>query len=335
MNPYLDDPEGNIQGIQDIRKPKTVFDFMQPYQSSKAASAMLGNGVDSGQDPQAMDSEAYQRYKQLLLQPAPSEAIIQSMQASRPKREDYEPNTMTKILAAMSGFTAGTKNPVAGVATAKKMLDQPYEDALGDYNTDNQGKLEAARMQDSAFNRKLTSSQFDLNEERQRRAGIASQKDKETQRQLKQNEDINKIDEGLTKDANEKAKLSNETRKTDAEIGELNSKTGYYNSRNDALENPDESTKPVDILRNEKINTAEDKQAQHDAAKHLYENVPGYDSMMEASIDTKTGQASYSPTDEVANDPQKMKSLLTAIDQTSKALQTKNPGKKRRYRSLR
>lgn len=334
MNPYLDDPNSDYSGIrgpQDIRKPKVQPDLMQSFLTNKSVNAMLSSGDPSSQ-PEVDDPAA--RYKQLLMQAPPSEAVINAMQASRPKREDYEPNMMTKILAAMAGFSAGTKNPGAGVQTAKKMLDQPYSDALDDYNTDNQGKLEAARMQDSAYNRKLSSAQFNLNEDRQRKANLASEKDKETQRQLKQNEDINKIDEGLTKDANEKEKLSLERVRTTAQAnadnaraGESTAKTGYYNRKGEI--DPESPEKPVDILRNERINKTEDDLDQQAAAKHLFENVPGYDALME--VNPKTGK--FGPTDEVVNDPQKHKSLMLAIDQTSQKLKAKNPGR-RRYRRL-
>lgn len=312
MNPYLDDPEGDIQGMQDIRKPKVAFDFMQPYQSSRSANMMMsGPGAQDSQDPQAMDSEAYQRYKQLLLQPAPSEAIIQSMQASRPNREDYKPNTITKILAAMAGFSTGTKNPGAGISTARKLLDQPYESALSDYNQDNQGKLEAARMQDSAFNRKLTSSQFDLNEERQRRAGIASQKDKETQRQLKQNEDIQKIDENLQKHADDQEKLGLERVRTNAQAdadtaraGESRQKTEYYKSRGTI--DPNAPEKPVDIGRDLRNDSAIKKQAEDDTAEELTSD-PAYSKYFKTD---KDGNVSLS--DEVKADP-KLTSYVTTI----------------------
>lgn len=322
MNPFL--MGSDFEGPTDIRKPKVQFDYMKPYQTSRASEIMLNSNDDSD------ERDAYERHKQLMLTPSPSEDVINSLEADRPKREDYKPNTITKILAALTGFTTGMKDPSAGASAAEKLLDQPYNKALDEYKQDNEGRLANAKVEDSAFNRKLLSSQFDLTESRQRKQDDNAKAQHDVENQRHQNEDIAKIDEQLRKQGNEDRDYELSKTKTNAQADSDKARAEYYRTK--GIIDPDAPEKPVDVLRDQKIDAVQEKKDKRAAVEHLFRNVPGFDSMLEYDA----AKDSYGPSDETAGDPKKLKGLLAAIDQTSKALKARNGSDthKRRYRRL-
>jgi hypothetical protein len=253
-----------------------------------------------------------------MLKAPPSEEIISEMEASRPRREDYAPGTVQKILAAMAGFSSGMKDPLKGVHTARKLLDQPYEQALERHQAENEGRLQQARIGDSAFNRKLLSSQFDLTEERQRRNNEATQKQREADNKLKQDDDIRAIEENLRKQSNEDRDYELNKRKADAQIASDQERVRRSKTGTD-----EESL--LEVERRTKLETKEDDELEKKAVQHLFKNVPGFETKFTVGPDGGLSLAELKP-EESAD-------VYKAIDLTKEQMK-KQAGGKSRFRKL-
>lgn len=63
----------------------------------------------------------------------PQRTELESLIKNEPKREDYQPNKMTRLGAILGGISAGFKDPTKGVELAQSMRDRPYSEAMDAY----------------------------------------------------------------------------------------------------------------------------------------------------------------------------------------------------------
>ena len=72
----------------------------------------------------------------IMQNPAPPTPIddYRSHMESAPRREDYDPGLLRKILGGVSGFSTGYfQGPLAGMQAAQQITNQPYNTAYGDW----------------------------------------------------------------------------------------------------------------------------------------------------------------------------------------------------------
>jgi len=78
----------------------------------------------------------------------PAISRYQEYLGSTPERQDYQPNIWGKILASISGLSAGVKSPAAGIQTALGVMDIPYQRALDQYKIEEPGLRQAASLEE-------------------------------------------------------------------------------------------------------------------------------------------------------------------------------------------
>lgn len=72
-----------------------------------------------------------------------------------PNREDFRPGVMTRIAAALSGLSAGYRDPGAGVQVASDINSSNYRNAMGDYANRGVGLKEQAGLEQDELDSKL------------------------------------------------------------------------------------------------------------------------------------------------------------------------------------
>jgi len=69
--------------------------------------------------------------------------------------EDYKPGVMTRIAAALSGASAGMRDPSSGVKVANEINTGKYRNAIQDYATRGAGMKDLASMEDTDKNERV------------------------------------------------------------------------------------------------------------------------------------------------------------------------------------
>jgi hypothetical protein len=67
--------------------------------------------------------------------------------AGYPRPEQYQPGKLDRLTAALSGFSAGWRDPGAGVGIARNILERPYEQAKELYELRGKGLGQAAQLE--------------------------------------------------------------------------------------------------------------------------------------------------------------------------------------------
>ncbi len=128
---------------------------------------------------------------------SPMSDLFVKFLSESPRSEDYQPGKMRRLSAALSGFGAGMRDPNAGIDVSEKILRQPYDRAVEDYNSrgsiiNKMAELEAAGHKNSLEYRKLYNEFLDKQADNTRedeKVGIDKGR-------LKVEEDRLKFDEG-------------------------------------------------------------------------------------------------------------------------------------------
>jgi len=125
---------------------------IEPFESPFAGMAGRGQISRIGARPQ----DDYERQlEELQTSRGPAiEAYRQHLEAL-PNREDYKPGWMTRIAAALSGASAGFKDPSSGVATARDVNEGNYASAVRDYANKGMGLKERAGMEQEELDSKI------------------------------------------------------------------------------------------------------------------------------------------------------------------------------------
>lgn len=101
------------------------------------------------------------------IQESPEVTDYRNMIKDAPQREDYTPGKGTRIMAAIAGALSGAGGAREGIGAARSILDNNYNQAVGDYQTrlKNQERLVDASNEESRYR-----SQTSLQKENQRLA---------------------------------------------------------------------------------------------------------------------------------------------------------------------
>lgn len=193
------DPFADV-GFEDLEGVETEPSYLRRKNIFSPSLDDSVNDMDAMGSTSDAASPSLQKYREMIETAPPSEGIMGEIMASRPKHEDYKQNTFQKILTAIIAGSAGMKDPMLGVRTARELMDDPYNRAMGLWRADNEGKMEQAKLADAAFGRKMRGAQFDVEEER-RRGTVDVQRSRalETERKNRAAEDRQRQLDGLNK----------------------------------------------------------------------------------------------------------------------------------------
>lgn len=92
------------------------------------------------------------------------------LQAPPPSRDDYKPGKLNRLSAVLAGISTGAKGG-DGYRAAQSILDDPYNEAMGDYKNRHDRLATGAGLEDKEVNNKVkTYRDFVTDEYNQRRA---------------------------------------------------------------------------------------------------------------------------------------------------------------------
>lgn len=92
-------------------------------------------------------SKFYQEMERLRMNQGPAVSAYSKALSEEPQVEDYKPNWLTRIAAGLSGFSAGMKDPVAGVQVAQDLNSSGYRNAVSQYTRRLAGLKEHADLE--------------------------------------------------------------------------------------------------------------------------------------------------------------------------------------------
>ena len=95
-------------------------------------------------DPYA---DVLKRYQSVLSEDAPALRRYRDASQNVPKREDYELGGWGRFGAALAGFGAGMRNPSEGIAVARSLRENPYRQAMADFEVDRNLMSEEAEFE--------------------------------------------------------------------------------------------------------------------------------------------------------------------------------------------
>lgn len=141
--------------------PFQRFDFRTPFGEEPEDNFAgpirrgLAGGMERPQltaiaDPEENEEEdIYTKTMKTLSQSGPNMQNYMKHVSESPKREDYQPNWMTKIAAALGGGAEGMRDPSRGIQTALAIRDEPYRRGVEDYERKGAGLGALAQNEDS------------------------------------------------------------------------------------------------------------------------------------------------------------------------------------------
>lgn len=130
---YLDDNFGSVTKSLPIDQPS-------------------GSIVSGGRE------DLYHKYSQMLEQKPESERVLEDYMGRRPTREQFGNSLGRKILAGVVGLgTAAKQGGAAAYKTVSGILDEPYNEAVQDYNSEGRYINDYAKLADSSRNRQMSS----------------------------------------------------------------------------------------------------------------------------------------------------------------------------------
>lgn len=155
--------------------------FSQPYQNPFLArrqqNILVGGrtqgrfGADAPPSPvdrtsvvsqgmaQNDDERYYNDINDLMTNVGPGIRAYRQHLTTMPDREQYRPSGWDRFAAALSGFSAGMRNPGEGIAVARDINEAPYRSAMEDYAARGAGLRERAEMEQDELNSKLRALQ--------------------------------------------------------------------------------------------------------------------------------------------------------------------------------
>jgi hypothetical protein len=154
----------NGEAVPNASPPDTSINSTSPSSGSSSSSDLAALYKSMMNLP---EGAAQAQYRQFLSQ-------------NLPTKEQYKPSKISRVGAILSGISEGlTKGAGAGYATAQGILDQPYREALSNYQLQSQRLGTAAKLEQEDVLNKVKLAR-DVLEERDRAAETA-RKSTETQ----------------------------------------------------------------------------------------------------------------------------------------------------------
>jgi len=108
------------------------------------------------------------RYNEII-QNRPQRKALEDMINNAPKREDYKPGAFDRIAASLGGFSAGFRDPGKGVAVARDIRDNKYNQAESTYQDKLKNVGALAGMESEDIQQRLKGFDLERGEERDTR----------------------------------------------------------------------------------------------------------------------------------------------------------------------
>lgn len=143
--------------------------------------------------PLSSDEQYQDEFSRLYGQPGPAIQAYRQHLDALPNREDHKPGWMTRIASALSGMSAGYRDPGEGIRVAQDLNSSGYNSALQDYANKGAGLRERAGMEQEELEARIKAlhnaramglkyDEFELKRlEAERRHGV-NQQNADTQR---------------------------------------------------------------------------------------------------------------------------------------------------------
>lgn len=148
-----------------------------------------------GQLGQASDEdEEYNTLSRRLQQAAlntPAMNAYQRYVANPPNPANYQPGKLGRLAATLGGFAAGWQDPARGVNLARNILDEPYQQALLQYQQRGKGLEQSALAEERGISNLSRATNEALQRMEQRRSNIEKEANRRQETQIK--EDREKI----------------------------------------------------------------------------------------------------------------------------------------------
>jgi len=138
-NPFTEDSISSIRQRQILTPQFEVDDYQPPQRDYEPSQA----------------DQYYKGYPDILNQNTPHLDAWKNYLQETPKMEDYKPGVMTRIAAALSGASAGMRDPSSGVKVANEINTGKYRNAIQDYATRGAGMKDLASMEDTDKNERV------------------------------------------------------------------------------------------------------------------------------------------------------------------------------------
>lgn len=132
---------------------------INPNALSITPDMMSANGLQQGQQPQPPNpstlTDAYREMMQAKSGPS-NQRYKDFLSEDMPKRDDFKPTKMNRLSAILAGASDGIqRGGGAGYETAQRILDEPYSEAIGDYNNRAKRLESGANLEDKETNNKV------------------------------------------------------------------------------------------------------------------------------------------------------------------------------------
>lgn len=172
INDYPSDPNQQLNYLDD-----NFGTFTRKLPIDQPSGSVVSGGRE----------DLYHKYSQMLQQKPESESILENYLGRRPTREQFGNSLGRKLLAGLTGFTSGLQfgpggqvhaDPARSFAITSRIADEPFNEAMQDYNSEGRQVYDYAKLKESSRQRELAGmvSQIRMQEteraNRAREAGV-------------------------------------------------------------------------------------------------------------------------------------------------------------------
>jgi hypothetical protein len=158
-----------------FNKPRNYFDLapdLNPFESQDVVPRPTfdPNAVSIADLPSEAPAKPsfLDRYNAELAN-RPERDRLRQLIEETPRREDFQPNKMTRLGAILGGVSAGWKNPAAGVELAQSTLDRPFNEAQAEYDRKLKNVSGLAGMESEDIQQRLKGLDIEREENRYER----------------------------------------------------------------------------------------------------------------------------------------------------------------------